>query len=155
MVLVHRFRIVHAAIELRNVVLREADERLDVYQDVEGKSKTCMRRFEMCVAWTGFVHFDDDQAGCECGGAKDVEEEVRQCSCALLRGGVCWLEDERGLDGEQEAGGVEELFARTVSMSFFRLWGKCGLLTGCAEKKINFLLKIAPQTIAARIQIPA
>jgi hypothetical protein len=27
--------------------------------------------------------------------------------------------------------------------------------TGCAEKKINFLLKIAPQTIAARIQIPA
>jgi hypothetical protein len=29
------------------------------------------------------------------------------------------------------------------------------VLTGCAEKKINFLEKIAPQTIAARIQIPA
>jgi hypothetical protein len=109
----------------------------------------------MCVAWTGFVHLNDDQAGCECRGAKDVEEEVCECSCALLRGGVCWLEDEGGLDGEEEAGGVEELFARTVSMSFFGSWGKCSLLTGCAEKKINFLLKIAPQTIAARIQIPA
>jgi hypothetical protein len=75
----------------------------------------------MCVAWTGFVHFDDDQAGRERGCTEDVEEEVCECACAFLRGRVCWLEDEGGLDGEEEAGGVEELFTRTVSMSIFTL----------------------------------
>lgn len=30
-----------------------------------------------------------------------------------------------------------------------------GLLTGCAEKKISLLEKMAPQTMAARIQMPA
>jgi hypothetical protein len=38
-----------------------------------------------------------------------VQGEVGECACAFLGGGVCWLKDEGGLDGEKKAGGVKEL----------------------------------------------
>jgi hypothetical protein len=61
------------------------------------------------VARAGFVHLDDDEACGEGGCAEDVEEEVDECACAFLGGGVRGLEDEGCLDGEEEACGVEEL----------------------------------------------
>jgi hypothetical protein len=69
-----------------------------------------MRRLEMRVARTSFVHLDDDKARSEGGCTKDVEQEVGECAGAFLLGSVCWLEDEGGLDGKEEAGRVEQLF---------------------------------------------
>jgi hypothetical protein len=63
-----------------------------------------VRGLEVFVAWAGFVHLNDYEACGEGGGAEDVEEEVGDGAGALLGGCVCWLEDEGGLDGEEEAG---------------------------------------------------
>jgi hypothetical protein len=108
-VLVNRLGIVYAAVDLWHIVLREAYERLDVYKNVKCESETCMRRLKVFVAWPGFVHFDDDEAGSQGRGAQDMEEEMRNCSCALLLRGVGWLQDKGSLDGEEEASGVEKL----------------------------------------------
>lgn len=40
------------------------------------------------------VHLDDDEAGSQRRGAKDMEEEVRERSGAFLLGGMCGLEDK-------------------------------------------------------------
>ena len=74
-----------------------------------------------------------------------MEEEVGKGTGALLVGCVGWLEDEGGLNGEEKAGGVEEL-QRLVSDGETR---EKVQLTGCAEKKINFCERMAPQMIAA------
>jgi len=116
MVLVNRFRIVHAAVQLRHVVLREADQRLDVHEHVERQAQAGMRGFEMLVAGAGFVHFDDDEAGSECGSAEDVEQEVDESTRTFLRGGMCGLKNKGGLDGEEEACGVEELTFRQSTL---------------------------------------
>jgi hypothetical protein len=59
-VLVNRLGIIYASVNLWHVILREAHERLDVYENVKCKSETCVRRLEVFVAWPGFVHLDDD-----------------------------------------------------------------------------------------------
>lgn len=126
MVLVYRLGIVQAAVQLRYIVLREAHQRLDVHEHVERQAQARVRRFEVFVARAGFVHFDDDKACGEGGCAEDVEEEVYESACAFLRGGVCGLEDKGGLDGEEEACGVEELHL-VNSYSLFREdegWGR-------------------------------
>jgi hypothetical protein len=61
------------------------------------------------VAWAGFVHFNDDEAGGQGRCTENVEEEVSECAGAFLLRGVSWLEDESCLDGEEEACRVEEL----------------------------------------------
>jgi hypothetical protein len=61
------------------------------------------------VPGTSLVHLDDDEACGQSRGAHDMEEEMRKCAGAFLVGRVGWLEDESGLYGEQEAGGVEKL----------------------------------------------
>lgn len=99
MVLVYRLGIVQAAVQLRYIVLREAHQRLDVHEHVERQAQARVRRFEVFVARAGFVHFDDDEAGGEGGGAERVKEEVGEGAGALLFGGVGWLEDEGCLDG--------------------------------------------------------
>jgi hypothetical protein len=44
---------------------------------------------------------------------------VGECASALLAWGVCGLEDEGGLNGEEETGGVEQLFAISLVVKFF------------------------------------
>jgi hypothetical protein len=83
-----------------------------------------------------------------------MEEEVGECAGAFLVGRVGRLEDESGLYGEEEAGRVEELEAG-VRMELGVIEYVWKGLTGCAEKKMSFWEKMAPQTMAARIQMPA
>jgi hypothetical protein len=66
-----------------------------------------------------------------------VEGKVGECSGAFLGGGVGWLEDKGGLDGEKEAGGVEELSILLVSLGEEGKEERKGR-TGCAEKKMSF-----------------
>jgi hypothetical protein len=73
----------------------------------------------MRVAGSSFVHLDNDEACREGGCAEDVEQEVGECASALLAWGVCGLEDEGGLNGEEETGGVEQLFAISLVVKFF------------------------------------
>jgi len=91
MVLVNSLCVMDAAVELRHVVLREANEGLDVHEYVERKTEACMRRFKVLVSWPGFVHLDYDEAGGEGAGPEDMEKEVGECAGALLGGCVCWL----------------------------------------------------------------
>jgi len=102
-VLVNLLRIVHATIYLWYEVLREPYKRLDVYENIERETKTCVWGLEVFVAGARFVHLDDYEAGGEGGGAEDVEKEVGEGAGAFLGGGVGGLEDEGGLDGEEEA----------------------------------------------------
>ena len=104
MVLVHALGVIYTAIQLRHIVLREANNSLNVYENVKNKAKTCVRGFEVCMAWSSFVHLDDDKAGCKRRRAHDVEKEVGKGAGALLFRGVRGLKDECCLDGEEEAG---------------------------------------------------
>lgn len=92
-VLVNRLCVIHPAVQLRHVVLREAHDGLDVHQDVEREPEDCVRAGEMLVPRACFVQLDDDQAGGQRGCAEEVEEEVCECACALLRGRVRGLKD--------------------------------------------------------------
>lgn len=108
-VLVDALRIVDAAVQIGGVVLSEANDSLDIYQDVECQSEDRVRRLEVLVTRTGFVKLDDDETSGEGGGAEDVEEEVGDRARALLLGSMGRLQDESGLYGEEETGGVQEL----------------------------------------------
>jgi hypothetical protein len=115
MILVHGLCPVDAAVQLRHPVLREPNEQLDVHERVEGEAQARMRRRKVLVARPGLVELDDDEAGRERGGADEVRERVDERAGAFLRGRVCRLQGERGLEGEQEAGCVEQLCARMLS----------------------------------------
>lgn len=104
MIFPHTLRIVHAAIHSGSVVLREAHESLQEYEDVENEAENGVRRLEVGVAGAALVNLDNDEAGEEGGDAEEVEEEVGGCAGTFLAGGVGWLKDEGGLRGEEEAG---------------------------------------------------
>lgn len=144
-VLVDALRIVHAAVQTRGIVLGEPDDGLDVHQHVEGEAEDRVRGLEVLVPGAGFVELDDDETRGQCRGAEDVEEEVGEGTGAFLLGGVGWLKDECGLDGEEETSGVQELW---LGQWLFKN-GRVVELTGWAEKKINFWERMAPQIMAA------
>jgi hypothetical protein len=108
-VLVHALRVINAAIQTGHVVLREPHQCLDVQQDVERQTQDRVRRGEVLVPRACFVKLDDDEACGQRGDAEEVEERVSEGAGAFLRGGVGWLQDEGGLDGEEEACRVEQL----------------------------------------------
>ena len=107
-VLVDALSLVHSAVQTGCVVLRESDNRLDVDKHVEGEAQNGVRRRKVLVSGPRFVHLDDDEPRSEGARAQRVEESVGEGARALLRGSVCGLQDQGCLDGEQEAGGVEE-----------------------------------------------
>jgi len=92
-ILVHCLRVVHSTVQLRHIVLREPHQRLQIHRDVERESEDRVRAGEVLVPRPCFVQLNDDQAGGQRGCADEVEEEVRECAGALLRGGVGGLED--------------------------------------------------------------
>lgn len=63
MILIYALCVVDTAIELGHVVLGEADERLNIDEDVEGEAEAGVGRGKVFVAWTALVDFDDDEAG--------------------------------------------------------------------------------------------
>lgn len=108
-VFIDALRLIHSAIQAWSVVLCEPNDGLDVHQDVESETEDRVRRLEVLVSGASLVHLDDNQTSSQGGGAEDMKEEVYECAGALLFGCVGWLQDEGGLDGEEEAGGVEKL----------------------------------------------
>lgn len=104
-----------------------------------------MRGLEVRAGVVEFVVLDDDQPGDGGEEGDVVQGAVRVGALFLLLRGVGWLEDEDGLDEEEEGGGVEELGGLVGGL---RERGGRGL-TGCAEKSIRSALKTEPQTIAA------
>jgi hypothetical protein len=104
MVLVYALSVIDAAIQLRDIVLRKPNQRLNVHEYVKSETETRVRRLKVFVAWSSLVHLDDDEAGCQRRCAQDVEEEVGEGAGALLLGRMRGLEYESCLDGEEEAG---------------------------------------------------
>lgn len=72
---------------------------------------------------------------------------MQACAGAFLGGRVSWLEEEGGLGGEEEAGGVEELGSVSGGTVGMKAWGR--RRTGWAEKRISLWENMAPHTIAA------
>lgn len=108
-VLVQRLRIIDAPVQAREEVLRDANKSLQEQEDVCHETENGVRGFEMGSVVVELVVFDDNEAG-EGGQDGDiVQGGVHVGSLLLLFGGVGWLEDEEGLDEEEQSGGVEEL----------------------------------------------
>ena len=103
-VLVDALRIIHTAIQSRQEILREADQRLHNDQDVRDETQDRVRRLEMHALVRELVDLDDDETG-DRGGKRDpVEARVYQCALLLLLGCVCWLQHEHALDVEEDGG---------------------------------------------------
>ena len=68
-----------------------------------------MRRLEVCAIMVELVVLDYDEAGYGGEDGEVVEGGVRVGALFLLLGCVGGLEDEDGLDEEEDGGGVEEL----------------------------------------------
>ena len=62
MVFVKRLRVVDAAEQARNVVLRDADQGLDEEEDVDDQAKDVMGRSEMSTVVGKFVIFNDNES---------------------------------------------------------------------------------------------
>lgn len=108
-VLVQLLRVVHAAVQLRHEVLRDAHKGLDAGEDVRDQAEDGVRRLEVRAVVRDLVVLDHHEAG-DGGQQRDVVEgRVRVGAFFLLLGGVGWLEDEDALDEEEEGRGVEEL----------------------------------------------
>jgi len=111
-VLVQLLCILDAAVQRGHKVLGDANNRLDEHQDVGDEAEDGVRRDKVRAAVGDLVVLDHDQAG-EGGEQGDVVESgVRVGALFLLRGCVCWLDDEDALDEEEEGGGVEERVRR-------------------------------------------
>lgn len=103
-VLVYALRILHASVEARDIVLREPDNGLEVYENIKYESEPSVRRLEVLMPRAGLVYLDDYETSGKRCGAEDMEEEVCESAGAFLFGRVRGLEDEGCLNGEEEAG---------------------------------------------------
>lgn len=109
MVFVQRLGILLPAVDCGCKVLSDANDRLQQDEDVCDKTEDGVRGLEVGAAMVDLVVFNDDETG---DGREDghvVECCVRVGALFLLFGGVGGLEDENGLDEEEEGGRVEEL----------------------------------------------
>lgn len=104
MVFVDALRFIHTAIQVWGVVLCEADNGLNVHEDVEQQSEPCVGGCKVFVSRARFVYLDNHEARSQGCSAKDVEQEMCERAGALLFRRVCGLQDEGCLDGEEEAG---------------------------------------------------
>ena len=112
MVLIQCFRLLHAAINPGREVLRDPHHGLQDDQDVGDEAEDGVRALEVDAPVVELVVLDDHQPG-HGGEERDVVQRgVRVGALFLLLGRVCWLENEDGLDEEEEGGGVEELRER-------------------------------------------
>lgn len=93
MILPYLLRIVNAAIQRRDEVLRESHQRLQKQENVGQETEDGVRRFEVCAAVADLVDFDYHEAGYEGGEADVVEDEVGDCAFALLGRSMGRLED--------------------------------------------------------------
>lgn len=63
MVLVDALSILNTTIQLRNVVLCEANKRLEVHENVKSEAETGVGRGKVLVAGALLIDFNDDEAG--------------------------------------------------------------------------------------------
>jgi hypothetical protein len=67
-----------------------------------------MRGLEMSAIMRELVILNNHQSSNQKVDGKIVEREVRNCAMAFLDRCMCWLQDEDGLQEEEDAGAVEE-----------------------------------------------
>lgn len=117
-VLVQLLGVLHAAVQLRHEVLRDADDGLDDGEDVRDQAEDGVRRFEVRAVVRELVVLDHDQAGDGAEQRDVVERRVRVGAFLLLLCRVRGLEDKDALDEEEEGGGVEKLWSSVLVMLF-------------------------------------
>ena len=114
MVLPYCLRIVHATIQAREVILRDANDSLDGEDDVSDEPEDGVRGLEMRAAVRDLVILDYDKAGDEGQNRGAIEHGVDVGAGVFLLWGVGRLQDEDGLSGEKDGGGIKELMELLV-----------------------------------------
>lgn len=117
MVLPYCLRIIHATIQVREIILRDANNSLDGEDDVGDEPEDGVRGLEMRAGVRDLVIFDYDKAGDECQDRGAVEHGVDVGAGVFLLWGVGRLQDEDSLSGEEDAGGIQELMELLVEPS--------------------------------------
>lgn len=112
MILPDRLSVVDASIHCWEIVLRNPHCRLNCEHDVGGEAQDGVWRLKVGMVGLDFIVFDDNQPREECEHGSSVEDGVDVCTLAFLYWGVCGLENEDGLGGQEDAGRVEELTIR-------------------------------------------
>ena len=112
MILPDRLGVVDASVHRWEVVLRDPHYRLNGEHDVGDEPQDGVWGLKVGMVGLDFVVFDDDQPREEGEDGGSVEDGVDICALTFLYRGVCGLEDEKGLRGQEDAGGVEELTIR-------------------------------------------
>lgn len=113
-VLVDFLGVVDATEQGRDVVLGDSDDGLEEEEDVGDEAKDGVRGLEVVAAVGDFVVFDHDEGGDEGEDRGQVEDGVEVGALFLLLGRVGRLQEEDGLGGEEDAGGIEELRGRRL-----------------------------------------
>ncbi len=109
MILVDALSLVRAPEYTGCIVLGDADDRLDEEENVCDETEDGVRGFEVRARVGDLVVFDDDEGGNEGQNGGQVQDAVDVGTLLFLFGGVCGLEEEDGLSGQEDAGGIEKL----------------------------------------------
>lgn len=111
MVLVHPFPTIDAAQDLDGIeVLHQASSCLQDNQNIRDEADDPVRRCQACMV--ALVDFDGEKGDDKSEQAERLDGVVDVCSSAFLGGQTGWLEDQTGLDLQQERKRVEQLSDR-------------------------------------------
>jgi len=92
---VARLGLVDAAeYDLRQVALRETDERLDEDEDIGHEAYEPVYAGELLLGMVRFVHLDNDEAGDQGAHVDEVESRMDIGAVYFVLPGGRWLEDE-------------------------------------------------------------
>lgn len=108
-VFVNRLRIVDTAEYGWNVVLGDADYRLDEEEDVYNQTENIVRSAEVCAVVSELVIFNDDETTKQGQDSNSVDDRVHVGTFYFLLRRVGRLEEKDCLGAEEDTGQVKEL----------------------------------------------
>lgn len=108
-ILVNGLGVVDAAIKRWDVKLGKANQGLDEQQDVGGEADNGVGGLEVSAVVAGLIVINDNKGSQESEKGSAVENRVDVSAESLLLGSMRGLEDQNGLDAEEDPGRVEQL----------------------------------------------
>lgn len=91
------------------VILGDADDGLNEEENVSDETEDGVRGYEVRAGVGDLIVFNDDEGGNEGQNGGQIQDAVDVGTLLFLLGGMCGLEEEDGLGGQEDAGGIEKL----------------------------------------------
>ena len=104
------------------IVLGDADDGLKEEENVSDETQDGVRGYEVRAGVGDLIVFDDDEGGNEGQNGGQIQDAVDVGTLLFLFGRVCGLEEEDGLGGEEDAGGIEKLGKQQLLVVKRRPW---------------------------------